>query len=382
MTDTATDSTGELHVGWLMPSFFHPLPLDVTGPDELAERIVELAKTVLADRSSDEQHFFAQMMLRRTIQLIEAEAEYAGMCFVEHENEPTMATLLVNRVPSPEETVEEAAAAIESLLQRRYPFDDVESVTLALDDTPAVTRTGTLEVSVPPELSPDGKAQTLLQGVIQTYVPLPGQGETMVFELNTPSPNAWEMYTEMFDAVLGTLDWATDEDLAEQRELERIAALPAQPEAAASTARPEPAPLDQASVTTVRHHSSLVLGAVGMRGPMPEEKDRLVAVACETCRSGGLTSGCTVRHHWEMTRLSPDVLQEMLAAACRRLTEAGLEEDTATRSEVVLCTPDASTAPRACSLTLTVDPEEGSLIVDVTSGCSRRSATGVADDFG
>ncbi|SCK56621.1 hypothetical protein H181DRAFT_05276 [Streptomyces sp. WMMB 714] len=386
MTHPETESPRELRVGWLMPSFFHPLPLDVTEPDELVDQIVELATTVLADRSSDEQHFFAQMMLRQTAQLIEAEAEYAGMCFVEHEGEPTMATVLVNRVPSPEEavreTVEEAAAAIESLLQRRYPFDDIRSGALTLDDAPAVTRTGTLEVSVPPELSPDGKAQTLLQGVIQTYVPLPGQGETMVFELNTPSPSAWEMYTEMFDAVLGTLDWATDEDLAEQRELERIAALPAQREPAASTARPEPAPLDRASVTTVRHHSSLVLGAVGMRGPMPEEKDRLEAVTCEACRSGGLTSGCTVRHHWEMIRLARDELQKMLAAARSRLAGAGLEEGSATGSEVVFSTPEASTAPRDCSVVLTVDPEEGSLIVDVTTGCSRRSATGVADDFG
>jgi len=39
MTQPATESP--LHVGWLMPSFFHPLPLDVTGPDELADRIVE-----------------------------------------------------------------------------------------------------------------------------------------------------------------------------------------------------------------------------------------------------------------------------------------------------------------------------------------------------
>ncbi|MFC4497661.1 hypothetical protein ACFPA8_26375 [Streptomyces ovatisporus] len=382
MTHPATDSPRELHVGWLMPSFFHPLPLDITEPDELADRIVELATTVLADRGSDEQHFFAQMMLRQTAQLIEAEAEYAGMCFVEHEDEPTMATVLVNRVPSPEESVEEAATAIKSLLQRRYPLDDVQSGTLALDNTPAVIRTGTLEVSVPAELSPDGKAQILRQGVIQTYVPLPGQGETMVFELNTPSPNAWEMYTEMFDAVLGTLDWATDEELAEQRELERIAALPAQPEPAVSTARPEAAPLDQASVTTVRHHSSLILGAVGMRGPMAEGTDQLVAVACDTCHSKGLTSGCTVRHHWEMTRLAPDVLQEMLVAARSRLTRAGLKEDSAADSQVVLSAPNVSAAPRGCSVTLTADSGRSTLIDHVATGCSRRSATGVADDFG
>jgi hypothetical protein len=382
MTQPTAEGRSELHVGWLMPAFFLPLPVDATEPDELADRIVELATKVLADRSTDEQHFFAQMMLRQTAQLIEAEAEYAGMCFVEHEGQPTMATLLVNRVPSLGGTVEEAADATESLLKRRYAHDDVGTGALPLDSTPAVTRVGALEVTVPPELSPDGQPQTLPQGVIQTYVPLPGQGETMVFELNSPSRDAWAMYVEMFDAILGTLDWATDEDLAEQQELERIAGIPAQRQPHEQAPQPEPEPVDREMAEAVRHRSSLILGAVGMRGPMREEADHLASVACTSCHSKGLTSGCTLRHHWEMAQLAPRMLQEVLAAARSHLIGNSWTEDAVAEGHAVFTGPGDSTSAQGYTASLTADTEQNRLLVDVATVCTRGTVTSTADDFG
>jgi len=387
VTEAAAAGRSELHVGWLMPTFFHPLPVDATEPEEVADRIVELATTVLADRSTDDQHFFAQMMLRQTAQLIEAEAEYAGMCFVEHEGEPTMATVLVNRVPSLGGTVEEAAEATEALLKRRYAHDDVGTTALPLDSAPAVTRIGGLEVTVPPELSPDGQPQTLPQGVIQTYVPLPGQGETMVFELNSPSLGAWDMYAEMFDAILGTLDWATDEDLAEQRELERIAGIPAQPGPHEQAPQPEPERgpeperVDEEVAEAVRRRSSLVLDAVGMRGPMGEEADHLASVACTSCRSKGLTAGCTVRHHWEMAELAPTTLQEILAAARAQLIGNSWTEDAVAEGHAVFTGPGDSTSAQGYTASLTADTEQGRLLVDVATVCTRGTATSVAGDF-
>lgn len=381
MTEAEAAGRSELHVGWLMPAFFHPLPVDATEPEELADRIVELATTVLADRSTDEQHFFAQMMLRQTARLIEAEAEYAGICFVEHEGEPTMATVLVNRVPSLGESAEEAAEATEALLKRRYAHDDVRTKALPLDGTPAVTRTGGLEVTVPPELSPDGQPQTLPQGVVQTYVPLPGQGETMVFELNSPSPGAWDMYTEMFDALLGTLDWTTGEELAEQRELERIAGLPAQA-VTHQAPQPESTPVGREMAEAVRNHSRLVLDAVGMRGPIREEADQLASVACASCRPKGPASGCTVRHHWEMTQLAPEMLQEVLAAARSHLAANGLTEDAAAEGQAVFTGPGDSVSAQGYTVSLTADAAQGRLLVDTTSVCTRGTATSTAHDFG
>ncbi|QPP06598.1 hypothetical protein G4Z16_09525 [Streptomyces bathyalis] len=382
MTQPATGSRSELHVGWLMPAFFHPLPVDATEPDELADSIVDLARKVLADRSTDEQHFFAQMMLRQTARLIEAEAEYAGICFVEHEDEPTMATVLVNRVPSLAETVEEAAQATESLLKRRYAHDDVRTSALALHSTPAVTRLGSLEVTVPAELSPDGHPQTLLQGVIQTYVPLPGQGETMVFELNSPSPGAWDMYREMFSAILGTLDWATDEELAEQRELERIAGTPARPEPHEQASQSEPDAVGQELADAIRHRSSLILDAVGMRGPVREESDDLTSVTCPPCRTKGLTSGCRVLHHWEMVQLAPATLREMLAAARAHLIGNGFTEDAVAEGHAVFTGPGDSVSAQGYTASLTADTEQGRLVVDVATVCTRGTATSVAGDFG
>ncbi|RAJ69090.1 hypothetical protein K378_01979 [Streptomyces sp. Amel2xB2] len=384
----------ELHVGWLMPAFFHPLPVDATDPDELADRIVELAMRLLADRSTDEQHFFAQMMLRQTGQLIQAGAEYAGMCFVEHEGEPTMASVLVDRVPSLGESVEAAAEATEALLRRRYPDDEVRTVALPLDGTPAVTRTGGLEVTVPPELAPDGQEQLLPQGIVQAYVPLPGQGETLVFELNSPSPGAWEMYTDMFDAILGTLDWATDEELAERRELERIAGIPAQRGPGDATgettggqgpgahAEAEPEPVEPELAEAVHQRSSLVLDAVGLRGPLREEAGELASVACPGCRAKGLTSGCTVRHHWEMSQLPPETLQEMLAAARAQLIGHGWTEEAVAEGHAVFSCPGDTVSAQGYTCSLTSDAEQELLVVDVATVCRRGTATAVADDFG
>lgn len=383
MTETAAAGRSELHVGWLMPTFFHPLPVDVEDHGEVPDLLVELARTVLADHSSDEQHFFAQVMLRHTAQLIDAKAEYAGMCFVEHDGEPTMATVIANRVPSLGETVEDAAEAIKNALKRRYIRDDIRTEVLPLDNTPAVTRIGGIEVSIPAELSPDGEGQTLTQGVVQTYVPLPGQGETLVLELNTPSRNAWDMYREMFTAIVETLDWATDEQLAEEREVERITGLFSASETSTQTPRPQPEPVDEDVVRALRRCSSLVLDAVGIRGPIREEADELASVACAACRRKGLTSGCTARHHWEMTQLPPETLQLMLTAARAYLTRKGVSEDEGTSERrAVFTVPGDSVSAQGYTVTLTTDTGQRLLLVDVATSCQRGTSTTLVDDFG
>lgn len=374
-TTTATGTAPELHVGWLMPEFFQPLPVDAVDEDELVERIVGLARTVLAGHSTDDQHFFAQLMLQQTARLIDAEAEYAGLCFVEHEGEPTMATLLVNRVPSLAEDVEDAAAETEALLRRRFRDDEIRTHVLPAQRTPAVTRTGGIEVSVPGELSPDGQPQVLPQGVVQTYVPLPGQGETMVFELSTPSESAWGLYQEMFGAIVETLDWATDAELAEQRELQRLA----EP---AAVADPYPAaPVRPEVAAALRHWSSRVLDVVGMQGPLREEADELVAVACAPCRAKGLTSGCTSRHHWEMVQLPAPALRAMLAAARTRLPVHGLTPRTSDNDQrLTLTAPGDALSAQGYTVTLTAG--DGTLAVDTATACTRATTTTVASDFG
>ncbi|MDI3418063.1 hypothetical protein [Streptomyces luteolus] len=364
--------------------------MDTTDVDEMADRLVAMAKTVLADRSTDEQHFFAQMMLRQTAQLIEAEAEYAGLCFVEHEGEQAMATLLVNRVPSLGRKVDEAAEATKAQLKELYPNDEVRISALAVDHTPAVTRIGGLEVTVPPEISPDGQPQTLRQGIIQTYVPLPGQGETMVFELNTPSPEAWDMYADMFDAIVGTLDWATAEERAEQRELQQNAAIPAQPgpqapapqEQVPQPQQPEPEPVAQGVAEAVHRISRLVLDAVGMRGPVDEAADHLAAAPCPPCRAKGLTSGCTARHHWEMTGLTPATLQDMFAAASSHLNGSSWSQEFMTEGQATFKAQGDSISAQGYTVSLTSDTGQRRLLLDVATACTRGTATAVVDDFG
>lgn len=121
---------GDLHVGWVMPPFFHELPVDAENVDEAGDRLGELVTTILAEGSEDDQITMFALYLQITAQLAEAGAEYAGFCLLDMEGRRSTATVAVYRMALEKITAGEALSEAYSALSRAYPDDDVQVSTL------------------------------------------------------------------------------------------------------------------------------------------------------------------------------------------------------------------------------------------------------------
>lgn len=294
-----------LHIGWVMPPFFHELPLDTDDGDEAAERLYETVQKVLAG-STDEDRFRMFVTYSAIIgDLRDAGAVYAGFCTLDVDGRPSTASVAVYRTPLRDITAEDALAQALSALQRAYPGDDVRISNLPCGngEAKAVVRIGDAPFTLAPEASPTGQPLEVPRGQIQVYIPLPNDAEMLVFELSTPCMEDWDLYSELFATIVRTLDWATDE------EAEMAAAL--------SQAQPVPdvAP-DPAVVQELYALSSRILDVLAVRGRM-DEGNQVSAVTCADCWTKGLRSVCTARHQWQID----DVEDASLAAALVRLDE-------------------------------------------------------------
>lgn len=303
---TAPDGP-RLHVGWVMPPFFHELPLDTDDADEAAERLYETVREVLPG-GTDEDRFRMFVTYCAIIpELRDAGAVYAGFCTLDVGGRPSTASVAVYRTPlGGDLTAEEALTQSLAALERAYPGDDVR-----ISDLPcgqgrarAVVRIGDAPFTLAPEASPTGAPLEVPRGQIQVYLPLPGDAELLVFELSTPCMEDWDLYSELFATIVRSLDWATEEEA-------RMAAALSPAEAV-----PDAAP-DPAVVQDLYAHSSRVLDGLAVRGRM-DEGNQVSAVTCGDCWARGLRSACAARHHWQID----DVDDALLAAAVGRLDEA------------------------------------------------------------
>ncbi|MCL8016841.1 hypothetical protein [Streptomyces sp. AS02] len=312
MTEVTTATAGsqapnsKFHVGWIMPPFFHELPVDAEELDEAGDRLGELVTTILANGSEDDQITMFVLYLEITAQLQEAGAEYAGFCLMDMDGRPSTATVAVYRMPLENTKADDVLSETFSTLQRAYPDDDVKisSLPSGRGDSQAVVRIGGAPFTISAEASPTGQPLEVPRGQIQVYVPLPGDTDMLVFELSTPCMEDWDLYSELFATIVRTLDWASEE------EAEMAAAL--------SQAEPvlDVTP-DPAVVQELYAHSSRVLDSLAVRGRM-DEGNVVSAITCPDCWTKGLRSACTARHHWQVD----DVDDALLAAAVDRLGEA------------------------------------------------------------
>jgi hypothetical protein len=134
LADGADDATDDelqfvespLHVGWQVPDFFHHLPVQAADHEELADEIGDLAIELFPGRSREEQFEVAMVFLAQTAELIDAGAQYAGMCFVDFDGRPSMATVTARRVEREAGDVRGAAENIAGRLSRHAPQDNVE----------------------------------------------------------------------------------------------------------------------------------------------------------------------------------------------------------------------------------------------------------------
>jgi hypothetical protein len=206
--------TSRIHVGWIMPPFLHELPVDAVTADEAAARLKEIALAFLPDRTEEDQYLFALQLGSRLEPMTEAGIIYAGLCFLEDQGQPTFSTITASQIQHGQDETT-LLTTIEQSLSRQYRQDEVQQS--ALPCGPCVTRLGfaPFQFDNPATGAPEYVGRTLLQ----VYIPLPHSGEMLIFELSVNGPDGWDLHSEVFAEVLKTIDWTTDDEIAEQREL-------------------------------------------------------------------------------------------------------------------------------------------------------------------
>ena len=283
---TTTTTAKKLHVGWIMPPFFHELPIDTDDPDEAATRLVDLTRTVLPEHPERQQMAFAMMHASQLDHFRSAGAVYAGFCLLDMEGRPSTASVCVYQLPTEGAPVEDTLTEIKSALERKYRDDDIQIMELPCGQ--ALARIAAAPFLLPAEMSPTGTGVVVDRGLIHCYVPLPDTQEMLLFELSTPSMEDWELYSELFAEIVRTIDWATDQEIAEYARLNQESRVAQQP--------------DQAQVQQVYARSSRVLDALAVRGRMDDEHSEVTATTCEGCWAKGLRSPCSTTHRCASTR--------------------------------------------------------------------------------
>jgi hypothetical protein len=351
-TDTA-DKTG-LHVGWIIPPFFHELPIDSDDTEEVGERLYALVKEVLAHGTEDDQLRMFILYAQVIGELRDAGAVYGGVCFMDMDGRPSTASVAVYQTPMEGITHEEALVQAEAALTAAHPDDDIRVSELPYGGGRGVVRIGSAPVALPAELSPTGEAVEAPRGLIQVFVPLPCDSDMLTFELSTPCTEDWDFYSEIFAEIVRSLDWATEEEA-------RLAT-------ALSQAPPTPdVTPDESEVKELYARSSRVLEALAVRGRMDEATNQVSATTCSGCWSKGLRSVCTARHQWQIDEVDDTVLSAAVGRLEARLRADGWQSAERTEGRVSLVA-DGGSGHR---INAALAPGQRRLLIEVIAPCTR-----------
>ncbi|WP_328978580.1 hypothetical protein [Streptomyces canus] len=345
-----------LHVGWVVPPFFHELPLGTDDVDEAGEQLYATVQEVLPGGTDEDRLRMFVTYAGILDDLRDAGAVYAGFCNLDFDGRPSTATVAVYRMPLHDITAEDVLSEALTGLQRAYPDDDVRISTLpsGKGDARAVVRIGQAPFTLAAEASPTGEPLEVPRGQIQVYIPLPNNADLLAFELSTPCMEDWDFYSELFATIVRTLDWATEEQAAMEAALSQAQPVP--------DVTPEPA-----MVQELYSFSSRVLDGLGVRGRM-DEGNAVSSVTCADCWSKGLTTVCTARHLWQIDGV-PD---EQLAAAVGQLDATfqsqGWLKLAGTPGESVSLAADSGSGHR---VNVTLIHGRQRLVVEVVAPCTR-----------
>ncbi|MEV5597352.1 hypothetical protein [Streptomyces sp. NPDC052496] len=348
-----------LHIGWIMPPFVHELPVDAPDADAAAERLHALATELMPEHSAEDQYRFALGIGAQLEAMIEADVIYAGLCFLDVDERPSASTIMVSQVEHDSTDDEELLRVTRELLERKHPDDEYRTVELPCG--PALTRIGSMAFLINGEWSPTGQELPVQQSQIQVYIPLPGTRDMLVFSLDCPSPEAWELHSELFAEILKTVDWGTDQEIEDYRAMRQSA-----PVAAA-----EP---DAAVQQELFWHSSRLLDAVALRARMVGG-EQTTSVTCEACWSKGLRSACSARHGWRLEDVPPADLASALSRIDSAFSSQGWQVEPADHGAGLRARAGEAAAERSSgySFTLTADAASGTFSVEVSSACERIS---------
>lgn len=356
---SASPRTGALRAGWIMPPFFHELPLDAPDSESAAQQLHSIATTVLPEHSTDDQYAFAYLLGSQLEPMSKGGAIYAGLCFLEAEGQPTSSTVLVSQVPHDRDD-EDIVPTLVDTLRRSYPRDEVDATELPCG--PAVFRIGAAPFAM--EDPATGDVTPVSRNLIQTYVPMPNTEELLVFELSVYSADGWDLHTEVFAEILKTLEWATDAEIAQAAALSHNA-----PPAGAVS------PVDDLKLQEL-HDILVALGTAVVGAALYTSDDKQQSTTtCAECWEKGLRTSCLARQQWRYSNIPPQELNTVLPRGTAHLAKSGWHIESRNPEQL-------SAHKNGNSLILNADPRTGQVLAEVSTLCARVSNTTVSDDFG
>lgn len=273
----------KLNIGWIMPPFVHELPVTAADDETAAEQLYALVTEVLPEHPAEFQYRFALGVSAQLEPMTAADVIYAGLCLLEVEERPSLSTIVVSQVRHESEDDAALLRTTQGVLELKFPDDEYRTVELACGQ--ALIRAGTSEFVIDADWSVSGRELTVQQSQIQSYIPLPSTSEMLIFELSSPASLDWELHAELFHEILNTIDWGTDQEVADYRSMRQSA--------------PVALEADESVKKELYWYSSRLLDALGVRGRM-RGGERVSPITCQECWDKGLRTPCSATHDWRM----------------------------------------------------------------------------------
>ncbi|WP_411140026.1 hypothetical protein [Streptomyces sp. x-80] len=350
------DESPKLRIGWIMPPFVRELPVDVSEAETAAARLHALVTDLLPNHSADDQYRFALGLAAQLEPMVEADVVYAGLCLLEEQGHPSFSTIVVSRFRHDSDD-EDLFPAMREAFERRYPDAEVQQVELPCG--PALTRISSYGFVIGAQESPTGQEIPVQQAQIQVHIPLPDTGEMLVFALDSPFPEQWDLHSELFAEILKTIGWGTDQDVEDYRAMRQSAPAAVEP--------------DDAVKQELYWHSSRLMDAVALRGRMDSGR-QLSSVTCGTCWGKGLRSACSAQHRWHIGQVADDELPNALPRVIESFSSQGWQTETTDEGVRARAGDSAPERSAGYSFSVSVDTEANTFTAEVTSPCVRSSA--------
>ncbi|MFI7094955.1 hypothetical protein [Streptomyces lydicus] len=353
----------KLNVGWIMPPFVHELPVTATDDETAAEQLHALVTEILPEHPPEFQYRFALGISAQLEPMAAADVIYAGLCLLEVEERPSFSTIVVSQVRHDSKDDAELLRTTQGALERKFPDDEYRTVELTCGG--ALMRAGASEFVIDADWSASGRELLVQQLQMQAYVPLPGTDEMLIFELSSPAGADWGLHTELFHEVLNTIDWGTDQEIADYRAMRQSA--------------PTTLEADESATKELYWHSSRLLDALAVRGRM-SGGERVSSITCQECWEKGLRTSCSATHEWQINFPPETDTSHILSRVSQFSASLGWESEVSGESHSVRGWEAGQHDFRAGhSFALALSEDSGRITAKVTSPCSRSLHASTAD---
>lgn len=197
MTSSTTPPPPQLEVRYVLPPFFHEIPV-LGEPEIIAEELYATARELLPHGDAEEWVGWAVTAAWELDDLRAARAVYAGFCLLDMEGRNSTASVVVSHTElaapgMPTRTVSRTRDS----LSRAYPDAEIHELSLACGPAAAKIEGRT---TPPPSEVPLGS--------IQVFVPLPNELEMLALEMTTPHLRDWDFYSRMFSDTVNSIEWS------------------------------------------------------------------------------------------------------------------------------------------------------------------------------